>query len=119
MARDDWDVVSYKILAYYLAWTQGKIVFNDKSLRDIAGKDITDVYFEKVLRSLVEAGYIEGITYTRMWGNTYTVVSDLSDGNITAEGARYINDNSRMKQAEKVAIEAGGMIIELLPKLGL
>ena len=114
MAKDDFDYIAFKILAYYYACMKNKVVFNQNVLRELV-KNIDEDYFMKVLRSLVIEGYLEGLTFTHAWGNEYILASDLIDGSITHSGVSYLKDNSAMKKALKAAEKAGGLITKLLP----
>ena len=116
MARDDFNYIEFKILAYYYAWLKGKVVFDDQVLREVT-KGADDPYFYKELKSLSDRSYLEGLTFINAWGNEFFVGNDLSDGAITAEGYRYLKENSSMKGALEYAKTAGDLISTLLPKI--
>lgn len=116
MAKDDFDFIAFKILAYYYACLKNKIIFNDLAMRETVRADnVDDDYFSKVLRSLALEGYIEGLVFTNAWGNEYILSNNLVDGCITHAGVQYLRDNSVMKRALKEAQVAGGLITKLLP----
>lgn len=116
MAKDDFDYIAFKILSYYYAWMKNKLVFDEKVLRELAqGKDVDDDYFNKVLRSLVLEGYLEGLSFTKAWGHEYILLGSLSEGSITHAGVQYLKENSMMKKALNIAETAGGLITKLLP----
>ncbi len=61
--------------------------------------------FGKVLKSLVDEGYIRNVKiYTDVLG---TPVTDVSRAEITLKGAEYLNENSAM---QKIAKFASGII---------
>lgn len=120
MAKDDFDFIAFKILTYYYAWMKNKVAFDQKVLRQLAGaNNIDEDYFNKVLRSLVEEGYLEGLVFIKAWGNEYILGNQLVDGSITHQGVQYLEDNSRMKKALEVAKTMGGLIAKLLPIVAL
>ena len=114
MAKDDFDYIAFKILAYYYAWLKNKVKFEPCVLRELV-KNVDDDYFMIVLRSLVVEGYLEGLVFVHAWGNEYVLASDLIEGSITHAGVEYLNENSRMKKALSAAGQAGGLIAKLLP----
>lgn len=120
MAKDSFDFIEFKILAYYYAWRKGKLEFRVKDLEELAMQGgIDECYFLAALRSLVNKGFIEGLAFSHSWGDVYMLANDYWDGSITSDGARYLEENSTMKKAKKMAVKAGGFISRLMPLLSL
>ncbi len=116
MAKEDFDYIAFKILAYYYSAYKNKVVFNQEVLKQLAMADnIDETYFLKILRSLANEDLIEGLTFVKAWGNEYILCSQLIEGEITPAGIRYLKEDNRMKKAFKFAETTGGLIMKLLP----
>ena len=106
MARDDYDVVVFKILLYYYAVFKGTILFNKAEFkRAIKCDSFTDGYLERVLKLMSEENLINGVHVSKAWGNQYMMLNDLSDIEITAVGIHYLKENSRMETVKKYLLD--------------
>ena len=115
MAKDDYDYIVFRVLAYLYGCLKRQIVFNEAVFRThIITKDVPEEYFTDVLRMMQGEGLIEGASFTKAWGNTYILISSLSDISITAEGVRYVLNNDVMKKIAKKVLENAGAICELV-----
>lgn len=109
MAKDDYDVVVFKILTYLYACMKRKIFFDaDTFNATISMKNINENYFADILRMMSEEGLIKGYVYKEAWGGNVITISDLCDLNITSAGIRYIEDNSKMKQIKEFFLSQEG-----------
>lgn len=92
MAKDDFDVIAYKILAYaYACLKQGVAASTDKAC-EVA--KVNEVYFFAVLESLIDEKLIRDVNITKdMDGNVILYSPTIT---LTLDGARYIKENSRM-----------------------
>ncbi|MGI6568641.1 MAG: YjcQ family protein [Erysipelotrichaceae bacterium] len=100
MAKDDYDLIVFKVLTYIYAVTKRKISFNkDVFDKTIGMQHIDEVYFYYVLYLMKTENLIADVTVVKVWGNDYVLISDLSEMRITAEGIHYLKDNSFMKKA--------------------
>lgn len=115
MAKDDYNVIVYKILAYLYAVFKRKITYDyDVFSKLINLDDINEQYFSDILRNLQAEGYIQGLSFTKAWGNEYILISDYSDMVITHKGIQYLSDNSTMKQIKEILIYNVGLIGSLI-----
>ena len=101
MAKDDYDVIVYQILAYlYTQLKNGDPVDPEMLQNKSILMDINERYWEYVLENLLKYGYIEGIKITKLWGNQKTV-SELENCMITPTGIEYLCDNSFLQKAKE------------------
>jgi len=115
MAKDDYDVVVFKILTYLYGCMKRKFLFNKAVFEKLIEKqNVQEEYLAAILRMMTSEGLIEGLVFTKAWGNTYIIANDYSDMSITANGIRYLNENSGMAKARKVLSESTGIIGELI-----
>lgn len=69
MAKDDYDVVVYRMLVYLYAVLKHKIIFEDATFRQAVRKNVeSDEYFTSILRMMKEENLIEGLSFERAWG---------------------------------------------------
>lgn len=103
MAKDDYDVVVFKVLTYLYACLKRKINFDiDTFNKTISFKNIDEDYFAEILMMMSEEGLIKGYVYKTVWGGNVITLSDISDLKITSKGVRYLNDNSKMNEIKEV-----------------
>lgn len=117
MAKDDYDVLVFKILTYLYACAKRKTVYSDKDLYHAIGNDrgaINESWLNDVLRMAVNEGLIDGLTFEKAWANEYILISDLSDAYITSEGIHYLKENARMKKIKDDLIELVDPIATLI-----
>lgn len=99
MARDDYDVIKYRILVYLYACLKRKISF-DKTvfLYHVCSGSKSKEYFIDIFRMIQSEGYMEGLAFTHIWGNDYILANDIESAKITPAGIRYLKENDLMKQ---------------------
>lgn len=115
MAKDDYDVIVYKILLYYYAIMKRKIVYSEESFQALLSKaDIPDEYLADVLRMMQSEGLIEGAVIVKAWGHDYIISSDKMDISITADGIRYLKENATMKRIAGTLKEIPGLVSTLI-----
>lgn len=120
MARDDYSIIAYKILVYLYACKKRKVVFEEVALRKAAGADkLHEDYFMDVFRMLQDEGMIKGLAFTRAWGNEYILSSGLSEAEITADGIRYLSDNSKASEIKEMLIRSVDTIAGLIKIVNL
>ena len=79
MAKDDYDVLVFKILAYFYTIMRGKQVFDQKKYdKAISKKDINEEYLFRVYKMMAEEGFIENVKFTPAWGNDLIPLNDPS-----------------------------------------
>lgn len=115
MAKDDYEVVAYKILVYLYAVMKGKTVFEDLVFRKAVLKDnISDEYLARILHLMIDEELITGVSVIKTWGSNYIIASDLCEAEITAAGIRYLKSNHEVRDAILSAAESiATLIIQL------
>lgn len=103
MAKDDYPVIVYQILAYLYNCLK-KDIKVDASNLVAQGKlfNVNTNYWQFIMTNLVEEGYIDGVKIERVWGEKYPVVNSLEDIGITPKGIEYLTDNSFIKKAKEM-----------------
>lgn len=101
MARDDYYVVVYQILAYlYTQLKAGEPVDPKLLQHNSRYLNINEDYWLYIIEHLLRDGYIENITITRAWGQQ-VLVDDMSRCCITPKGIAYLCDNSFIEKAKQ------------------
>lgn len=120
MAKDDYDVLVYKILTYLYACLKGKTVFDCVVFRKaVAGDEVSEEYLQQILRMMQGEGLIEGLAFTHAWGADWILTSDISCASIKPEGIHYLTDNSKSKKIKQFILDSAGMVANLIKLLGL
>ena len=120
MAKDDYDVIVYRMLVYLYGCLKGKQVYDERTFRAAVKKDVSiEEYFVRALNMMQGEGLVRGLVIARAWGNVYILTSDMSEAEITAEGIRYLKENGTMKKVGDALREAADMIAALASMLGL
>lgn len=115
MAKDDYDVIVYKVLLYLYAVLKRKISFDRRAFDAlIERQDIAEEYFVDILRMMTAEELIEGAVFVRTWSTDYILISPLSQITITAKGIRYLKDNSAMKKVMESLRQIPGMVSDLI-----
>lgn len=117
MAKDDMEVIQYKILSYlYESLKAG----HPTALEDVAWKcklfDITRDYWIVVMRSLIDEGYVTGLKY--IGAKDMEGILEVGKFTITSKGRQYLRENSLMakigeKLGEAFQIVLGALIGKL------
>ena len=98
MAKDDYFVLVYKLLTIlYTTLKNGKVV-TDSELKELSEGLPLD-YWEYILKSLGEDGYITGVKPISSLSGNSIKITTLQ---ITPKGIEYLQDNSKMKKAKEV-----------------
>ena len=107
MAQNDYFVIIYRVLKYLYdclkAGNQPEIAYLAASTYNIP-----DSYWIYIVISLINEGYIKGITMTSTKDGV--VFGDLQDAIITPKGIEYLFENSLLEKAKKTLKEAKEMI---------
>ena len=99
MAKDDYFVIVYKILAYlYVQLKAGQPIDSDMLAAHGGLFHINESYHAYILTSLLDEGYIDGVR-TKAWGGEEFL--DLSQCRITPHGIAYIFENTLFEKAKK------------------
>ncbi|MDO4662479.1 MAG: YjcQ family protein [Tissierellia bacterium] len=105
MAKDDYDVLVFKILTYLYRKLKDNYI-DDMYLCPLTDDfPVRDDYFISIFEDLEDKGYIKNLILTKAWGGD-VVGYDLSKIKITGDGIAYLRDNSRMKKLINLIKEA-------------
>ena len=105
MAQDDMFVVMYKILAYlYDCMKRGIEPKRSMLAHDGGMLNINESYWARIMKELVDHGYLEGVVVDGTWqGN---LIVNIVQPIVTMEGVEFLQENSRMQKALKYLKEA-------------
>lgn len=111
MAKEDYQVIVYQILAYlYNCLKKGIDIDTDYLIAQGKLFSINEQYWRFILYNLYNDGLIEGITSNKVWGEKYPLISDLENIGITPLGIQYLTDNSFMEKAKELLKDAKAII---------
>lgn len=97
MAKDDFFVIAYRILAYLYACMKAGEIPDDDMISPEKLK-IPQRYWNSIVGNLWKAGYIEGVTpFSPLGGETAYVPKGMA---ITMLGIEYLQSNSTMEKAK-------------------
>lgn len=101
MARDDYYVIAYKILAYlYVQLKKGERIEPEMLVHDGSLFQINRLYWVYIIKNLLDQGYIRGISNPEI-GEGYYIKDQLADCEITPKGIDYLCDNNLMEKAKR------------------
>lgn len=101
MAKDDYFVIVYKILAYlYARLKKGEPVEAEMLMYDGGLFQINREYWVYIIDNILEQGYIKGLHNVRA-GNGYYIKEQLSNCSITPKGIDYLCENSLLEKAKQ------------------
>ena len=101
MAKNDYHVIVYKILAYlYIQLKAGEAIDPEIINYDGVLCNIPQSYWTYIMEALLNRGYIQGITVKNTWGEV-KMIENIEDCMITPEGIEYVCDNKLFKKVEK------------------
>lgn len=109
MASDDFDVIAKKALSYIMARAKADVVPSVAKAKEVAG--CGNVYWAMVVGSMLDDGLIKGACVDSCYDGTTDVSGSPAFG-ITQKGARYLKDNSAMREAGRFL---GKAFADLLP----
>ena len=120
MAKDDYNRIVCIILTYLYARLKGKTEEKPEAYLQPMTKDfpVSEEYFYFVLDSMLKDGYIDGIKLIHAWGGDIINITGMSGISITAEGIRYLSENSTMRKVlewlRDNAVSLPGMVTTVL-----
>lgn len=116
MAKDDYPVIVYQILAYlYSCLKKGEPVEPDKISANsdyfkVNQQTINQRYWEYIMYQLSKTGMIEGVTLMEVDNRQYPVPVRWDDCMITPKGIEYLTDNSFLRKAEEFLKEIKAIV---------
>lgn len=90
MRKDDYEVIAYKILAYYYACIKEGIRGSVTNARELVGCNAS--YFASVVEELMRMGLLKG---NALEGQPESIIS--ADLSITLEGVGYLDSSMMVK----------------------
>ena len=114
MAKDDYEVIVYRMLVYLYAVLKREIAFDAVTFAESVRKDVkSNAYFDKVLEMMQEEGLIRGLVFAQAWGGDVILASGIRDAEITPAGIRRLKEDARMKIVGRALAEAKDIIATL------
>lgn len=115
MAKDDYEVLVFKILTYLYGVAKRKYFFNPVTFEAvICRKELSEEYLTLILKGMKDEGLVEGVTTVKSWGGNYILSSDISWMSITTAGMRYVKENSQMNKLIDVFKDTVGLFGDLV-----
>ena len=106
MAKDDYHVIVYKMLAYlYVQLKAGEDIDPRCLAHDGLLFQINERYWTYIMENLVKSGLVEGLDILRPWGDA-VIIDGLRDCRITPAGIEYLCSNSFLAKAKRFLKEA-------------
>jgi hypothetical protein len=101
MAKDDYFVFVYKVLAYLYDCLKGKKKLDFAYFEPLT-KDfpIEESYFNYIMENLFKEGYIDGVVLVPILGEAHGKIKYTKSLEITPKGIEYLTDNSMMEKAK-------------------
>jgi len=106
MAKDDYNVIVYKVLLYLYAIFKRKIPFDETEFKkSILKSGISEDYLIEVLKLMQDEELIKGLKFISAWGCELLLINEIRNAKITAKGIEYLTENSRMQKVKEFLIE--------------
>lgn len=101
MAKDDYFVIVYKILAYlYMRLKRGEPIEPEMLMYDGGLFQINREYWVYIIDNMLEQEFITGL-HNVTTGNGYYIKEQLANCKITPKGILYLCDNSLLQKAKR------------------
>ena len=101
MAKDDYYVIVYKILAYlYACLKNGEPIEPEKLMYDGSMFNINRKYWVYIFKNMVDDGYITGLSNVAA-GDGYYLKGQFTGCQITPKGIEYLCENSLFEKAKQ------------------
>lgn len=103
MAKDDFFVIAYRIMAYlYACMKAGEAPRTDELSAERLG--INERYHADIITSLYQKGYIDGVREIHLPGSIKPVY-DISRPRVTMDGIEWLQNNTTMAKAKEALKE--------------
>lgn len=116
MAKDDYDVICYKVLLYLYAIFKRVDIWDDLKFKK-AVANVSEDYLANILSMMTDEKLITGLVFQTVWGNDQLLVNDFSDMKITSNGIHYLQENSRMHKVKQYLLDHSDIISGLIKML--
>ena len=110
MAKDDYFVITYKLLKYLYSCLKSSIRPSMEIL-DARYFAIEELYWEYIIKHLYNDGYIEGVEFIPVGGASDTIMKIYHDSiGITPKGIQYLEENSIFEKVKAIAKDISAII---------
>ena len=113
MAKDDYNVIVFKILTYLYAVLKRKTVFDIKEFKTAVG-NIDENYLSDLLEMMQKENFIEGLIFVHAWGIESIICNDLSEMRITFKGMQFLTENNKMREIKNFLLKNVDTISSLI-----
>ena len=106
MAKDDMNLIMFKILAYlYECMVIDKAVNEDnfKAENSFFAKDLSQSYINDICKALEDDGYTKGFVFANTWGGEIIALS--YSAKITPTGFEFMKENKDMFLTLKIKVK--------------
>lgn len=111
MAKDDYYVIVYQILAYlYQCLKSGTDIDTEMLMPDSHLLRVNEKYWQYIIYNLTKDGYIEGVKIITMDNLDTAYVASIENCMITPKGIEYLCENSTIKKAIKYLKEIKAIV---------
>ena len=111
MAKDDYFILAYRLLAYLYDCLRGRDVLELSRLRPGTREfPIDEAYFAYLLRRMAESGLIDGVEIAPIAGAAHGMPRISAGVEITPEGIAYLAENSMMQRVKAALQDVRGII---------
>lgn len=101
MAKDDYHVIVYQILAYLYQCLKKDEAVDKRNLQNNSKYfQINENYWAYIVYHMQTMGLIEGVVFANIDGKPYPIPVNLNNCRITPVGIEYLCDNSFMEKAK-------------------
>lgn len=103
MARNDYHVIVYQVLAYlYVRLKKGEDVEPEMlQYNSVLIKAGSEMYWNYIIWNMYSSGMIDGITFVNIDGAKYPYPTQMENCQITPAGIEYLCDNSLMEKSKQ------------------
>lgn len=100
MAKNDYYVIAYQILAYlYQCLKNGTDIDTKMLMHDSRLLQVNERYWSYIIYNLSAEGYIDGVDFVPLDGQRVPYVARVNDCMITPKGIEYLCENNSIKKA--------------------
>ena len=114
MAKDDYNVLVFRILLYLYGCLKRQYSFENEGFYAALGTKVNEAYLSDILRNMSNDGLIKGAVFTHVWGDEYVLASSYDELKITPDGIVYLQENSTMKKVKEMLLDSAEIIVKLI-----
>lgn len=111
MAKDDMNLIMFKVLAYLYECMVNGIAVQNKNFKvenNFFAEGLNQQYLNDICSMLEDKGYTKGFKFVNTWG--IEVIALSYSAKVTPEGFEYLKENTAMKKAYNYLKEVKGWI---------